>query len=310
MIRFAERGLGIAALLVSAVALTGVAGCGSAASPTAAAAVTSVSPTPSAIPDLCANLDPPMPSSTGSQTPAVPTQIPGISLAPASASPMLVSAYEQFNDMRCTRYQSTYREAWPSFFYYDCVGFTGYTLERAFPGAFSVVKEAVPFVPGQATGTPLEYLQFFQGLVAHPRAGWLPDATVQSIQPGDMIAWQPITASGAPTGVGHSVLPLTIPQAIAGSDGTRWMVVVEDSTQDPHGPDDTRRDPTLDQRNALAPDNLPGAEGTSVPSGLGIGTLAFDTNAQGVVTGVEWSVGSTPFAVTFGAARPVATPAS
>jgi hypothetical protein len=82
------------------------------------------------------------------------------------------------------------------------------------------------------------------------------------------------------------VIPLVAPEPIAGSGHLRREVVVEDSTQDPHGPLDTRSpaDP-LSQRNALAPTGQGKAE---EPSGAGIGTMVLDTDSAGVVTGVQW----------------------
>ena len=97
------------------------------------------------------------------------------------------------------------------------------------------VRRVVEFQAGQATATPLEFVDFFRGLGVRPQAGWRADPTAASIQPGDILAWQP----EAP-GAGHSVIPLVAPEPIAGSGRLRWEVVVEDSTQDPHGPFDTR----------------------------------------------------------------------
>jgi hypothetical protein len=254
---------------------------------------------PPMVPDLCADKTPPMPSSTGSQVPAVGVQMQGATLAPGSASAVLAIAYAEFNDMKCSRYQQNYQEAPPSYFYFDCVGFTGYTLEWADPRAWASLRRVVRFQAGQATPTPLEFVDFFRGLGSRPQAGWNADPTVASIQPGDILAWQPVLP-----GAGHSVIPLVAPEPIAGSGGLRWEVVVEDSTQYPHGPLDTRSpaDP-LSLRNALAPT---GQGNVEVPSGLGIGTMVLDTDAAGVVTGVQWSVGAKVAveAVQFGAGHP------
>jgi hypothetical protein len=278
------------ALLVMAIVLP-LAPVVSAASATAS--------TPPMVPDLCVNRAPPMPASTGPQAPAVEVQMPGGKLAPGSASATLALAYEEFNDMKCSRYQQNYQEAPPGYFYFDCVGFTGYTLERVDPRAWASVRRVVGFQAGQATATPLEFVDFFRALGVRPQAGWRADPTAASVQPGDILAWQPVGP-----GVGHSVIPLVAPEPVAGSGRLRWEVVVEDSTQDPHGPLDTRSpvDP-LSQRNALAPTGQGKAE---VPSGLGIGTMVLDTDAAGVVTGVQWSLGAdVPVEpVEFGAGHP------
>ena len=156
-------------------------------------------------------------------------------LASGATSATLALAYEEFNDMKCSRYQQNYQEAPPSYFYFDCVGFTGYTLERADPRAWASLRRMVDFQAGQVTPTPLEFVDFLRGLGARPPAGWRADPTAASIQAGDILAWQPLVP-----GVGHSVIPLVAPEPIAGSGDLRWDVVVEDSTQDPHGPLDTR----------------------------------------------------------------------
>jgi hypothetical protein len=254
---------------------------------------------PPMVPDLCADKAPTMPASTGPQVPAVRVQMQGAWLAPGSASATLALAYEEFNDMKCTRYQQNYEEAAPRYLYFDCVGFTGYTLEQADPRAWASLRRVVEFQAGQVTPTPLEFVDFFRDLSAHSRAGWRADPTVASIQPGDILAWQPLVP-----GVGHSVIPLVAPEPIAGSGRLRWEVVVEDATQYPHGPLDTRSpvDP-LSQRNALAPTGQGKAE---APSGLGIGTMVLDTDAAGVVTGVQWSLGAKVAVqpVDFGAGHP------
>ena len=220
-------------------------------------------------------------------------------LASGATSATLALAYEEFNDMKCSRYQQNYQEAPPSYFYFDCVGFTGYTLERADPRAWASLRRMVDFQAGQVTPTPLEFVDFLRGLGARPPAGWRADPTAASIQAGDILAWQPLVP-----GVGHSVIPLVAPEPIAGSGHLRWDVVVEDSTQDPHGPLDTRSpaDP-LSQRNAVAPTGQGKAE---EPSGVGIGTMVLDTDTAGVVTGVQWSLGAHVAieAVRFGAGHP------
>ncbi len=98
----------------------------------------------------------------------------GAWLAPGSASATLALASEEFNDMKCTRYQLNYEEAAPRYFYFDCVGFTGYTLEQADPRAWASLRRAVEFQAGQVTPTPLEFVDFFKGLRPTPRRTGLP----------------------------------------------------------------------------------------------------------------------------------------
>jgi hypothetical protein len=306
----AVRGLGAAVRLVGAgsvfiplpaVAVVGVSGV---AGTTSAGAVTAAQRSPT-VANRCGVTDPAMPTSTGTATPAGFTvQMAGATLAPASSAATLGAAYYQFNEMTCSQYTHRYREAPPRYYYYDCVGFTGYTVRVADPVAWRSVRRVVGLRSRGVVPTPWAFVRFFDHLSSAPQPGWSAAPTVRSIRPGDVLAWQPALADGRPnlSGVGHSVMPLVAPRAIAGSGGRRWEVVVMDSTAGGHGPDDTRRpsDP-LSERNAPIVDR----QGQPVPSGLGIGTLVLDTDAGGTVTGVEWSVGAKPEAVVFGAGHPI-----
>jgi hypothetical protein len=290
-------GTGSLLLSLAAVGATAAAGStvASGAAVTGAAAVT----------DRCGVTDPAMPSSTGTETPAgFAVQMSGVTLAPASSAATLAAAYYQFNEMTCSQYSHRYREAPPTYYYYDCVGFTGYTVRVADPVAWRSVRRVVGLPTAAVVPTPWAFVRFFGRLASSSQPGWAAAPTVRAIRPGDVLAWQPALADGRPnrSGVGHSVMPLVTPQAIPGSGGRRWEVVVMDSTAGGHGPDDTRRptDP-LSERNAPIVDR----QGQPVPSGLGIGTLVLDTDARGTVTGVEWSVGAKPEAVVFGAGRPL-----
>ena len=252
--------------------------------------------------DKCANPNPPMPPSSGTETPAgFRIQMPGAVLAPASDTSTLAVAYSEWNDMLCTEYTHHYQWQPPKYYYYDCVGFTGYTTSVADPTAWASVRQVLHIGQGYVP-TPLHFEEFMNSLAAAPQAGWQALANVAAIQHGDIMAWQPALSPGVPdtSGVGHSVMPLVAPQPIPGSNNTRWELVVMDSTAGGHGPDDTRKDPTLNQRNA--PITTKG--GAVEPSGLGIGTLALDTDAAGNVTGVEWNVGDAPESIVFGAGRP------
>lgn len=75
-----------------------------------------------------------------------------------------------------------------------------------------------------------------------------------------------------------------------------------DSTASPHGPCDTRKpDNPLSRRNL----HITNARGLSVPSGLGIGTMAFTATSDGQVVGVEWSVGRASKPVLLGVGRAI-----
>ena len=295
------------AVVASALCVVLVGLCGFAGVATARPGLPAVTGHLAAITDQCTQYPhPAMPPSTGTQTPTGFTvQMAGAVLAPSSAASTLPSAYTQFNDMTCTKYSHHYQEAPPDYFYYDCVGFTGYTVRTSDPLAWQSVMQVVGLHSYGVVPTPLAFEGFFAGLQVTPQPAWTAVPSVQAVQPGDVLAWQPANPDGSPdtSGVGHSVMPLVAPQAIAGSNGKRWEVVVMDSTAGGHGPDDTRKpaDP-LSQRNAP----ILTSNQTVEPSGLGIGTIALDTTSGGQVTGVEWNVGDAPEPIVFGAGRPLA----
>jgi len=293
------RLLGAAGLAVTA--MTGAGMVGALGTPVVAGAAT-------AVPDLCATYPhPTMPPSTGTQTPAGFTiQMPGAVLAPSTDANTLAYAYAEWNDMTCTEYSHHYQFAPPKLYYFDCVGFTGYTTSKADPSAWTSVSTALHIAPGFVP-TPLHFEEFFNGLAARPQVGWQSVPDVAAVRPGDILAWQPASSDGQPNlqGVGHSVMPLVAPQPIPGSHNTRWELVIMDSTAGGHGPDDTRKpDDALSERNAP----ILTTSGQVQPSGLGIGTIALDTTPSGTVTGVEWNVGDPPEPIVFGAGHPLDDP--
>lgn len=251
------------------------------------------------------NLNPAMPPSTGSGTPSgFATQFSGAVLASASSASTLASAYIQFNDMKCTEYTHHFQESPPNYYYYDCVGFTGYTVRMSDPLAWRSVMDVTGLRSNGVVPTPSAFKRFFDGLIATPQPGWMAVTSVQAIRPGDVLAWQPAISDGSPDtqGVGHSVLTLMAPRVISGSNGQRWEVIVMDSTAGGHGPDDTRKPGNpLSERNAP----IRTKKGSIERSGLGIGTIALDTTSSGAVTGVEWNVGNAPESIAFGAGRPL-----
>jgi hypothetical protein len=290
--RVAAAGLGLAGVLLGAVACQ---------SPVTQPIATVVAGN-----QLCGNAIY-MPPSTGIQTPTgFSLQMTGVTLASANTSKTLAMAYRQFNGMTCTKYDHTYTETPPRFYYYDCVGFTGYTVRKATPTAWTSLVKTIGLKPGFVP-TPDAFQTFMNGLRTTGQPGWQSVASVGAIRAGDILAWQPALADGSPDtakgAVGHSVMPLVTPRAIPGSNGTRWEVVVMDSTAGGHGPQDTRR-----PGNKLSTRNAPLTRGNGQveASGLGIGTIVLDSDTSGHVNGIEWVVGAKPEKIVFGAARALA----
>jgi hypothetical protein len=285
--RAAATGLGLAGVLLGAVACQG----------------TSAKPIPTlAAPNGLCPTHISMPPSTGTQTPAgFQLQMTGVTLPAAGTSKTLAGAYQQFNGLTCTKYTHAYTEKAPRYFYYDCVGFTGYTVRTYAPTAWAALV-AKTGIASNHVPTPDLFQTFMNGLQTTPQAGWQAVASVRDIRGGDVLAWQPALANGQANtkAVGHSVMPLVAPRAIPGSNGTRWEVVIMDSTAGGHGPQDTRKPANpLSSRNAP----LTRTNGQVQASGLGIGTIALDTDTNGHVTGIEWVVGAKPEKIVFGAAR-------
>jgi hypothetical protein len=242
-----------------------------------------------------------MPASRGSQTPAgFPLEIAGAALEDAATSAPLTSAYTQFNDMTTTKYAHHFTTQPPDLFFYDCVGFTGYTVRKATPTAWHSLVAAIGLSNGFVP-KPITFARFLNALATHPQPGWLAVPSVSDIRGGDIIAWQPANDDGSAdtSKVGHAVIPLMTPRLVDGSS-TRWEVVVMDSTATQHGPHDTRR-----PENPLSQRNIPvvNARGATAPSGLGIGTMGFRTSPQGHIVGVEWSLGRAAKSVVLGAGR-------
>jgi hypothetical protein len=107
------------------------------------------------------------------------------------------------------------------------------------------------------------------------------------LRPGDVVAWERITA----TSNGHAVVIAGLP--VAGPEGT-WVVKVYDSTASPHG-NDSRPD---DLRAEVLATN-------GKRSGLGHGVMAFSANpVTGALTGYRWGPKSKTRAVPIAAGRP------
>ena len=239
---------------------------------------------------------------TADGAPYVTAQL-GIALARSDSSPMIAAAYHQFNTMRCTHYQhKNVQDPTAATYYYDCVGFTSYTLRIADRPAWDRLLATVHLSAGKVP-SPRLYASFFTGLTSTRQSGWSAVTTAATILPGDLLAWSP-SAEDAES-AGHSVIALSAPTSLGGG---RYALVVMDSTATPHGSDDTRRtaDP-LSARNA--PLGVLAASShtahPNAPSGLGIGTIALDTSPSGAVTGVEWTIGTAVEHVGFASARPL-----
>ena len=218
------------AVVVGALCVVLVGACGFAGVATARPAPSAEIGHLAAVTDQCTQYPhPAMPPSTGAQTPSgFSVQMAGAVLAPSSAASTLPSAYTQFNDMTCTKYSHHYQEAPPDYFYFDCVGFTGYTVRTSDPLAWQSVMQVVGLRSYGVVPTPLAFEQFFTGLQATPEPAWTAVPSVQRRPARASLAAG--TPDGSPAVRHASRGRWFVAQAIAGSDGQRWEVVVIDST--------------------------------------------------------------------------------
>lgn len=207
--------------------------------------------------------------------------------APVSAGPLFHEATNQFQAMTTTLYQHQTRvDRTTGSYRYDCVGFVSYALKQAAPQARESAFKALAIEPGRIP-TPAKYVAFFASLAEKPQPGWLAVAKASELRPGDVVAWERITA----TSNGHAVVITSVP--VAAPEGV-WVVEVYDSTASPHG-DDSR---PKDQRAAVLATS-------GQRSGLGRGLMAFTADpATGALTGYRWSPKAKTTIVPIAAGRP------
>ena len=206
----------------------------------------------------------------------------------ATGGPLFHEAVREFKEMKTTLYQhKTEVDRKAGSYRYDCVGFVSWALKQVAPQARESAFKALEIKPGRIP-TPGKYVTFFASLAKKPQAGWQAVAKASELRPGDVVAWERITA----TSNGHAVVIAGVP--VAGPEGT-WVVEVYDYTASPHG-DDSR---TKDERAEMLSTN-------GKRSGLGHGVMAFATDpATGALAGYRWGPKSKTTTVPIGAGRPV-----
>lgn len=206
----------------------------------------------------------------------------------ASGGPVFHEAVRQFKTLTSTLYQhKTQVDPKTGSHRYDCVGFVSYALKQAAPQARESAFKALGIKPGRIPSPGL-YATLFASLAEKPQPGWEAVAKASDLRPGDVVAWERITA----TSNGHAVVIASVPAA--GPDGT-WVVEVYDSTSSPHG-DDSR--PNDERAEVLAT--------SGKRSGLGHGVMVFTADpVTGALTGYRWSPKSKTTIVRIGAGRPV-----
>ncbi len=207
--------------------------------------------------------------------------------SPPAGGPLFQEAVHEFQTMTTTLYQHrTQVDRTAGSCRYDCVGFVSYALLQAAPQARESAFQACGIAKGRIP-TPGKYAAFFASLAEKPQPGWQAIAKASDLRPGDVVAWEHITA----TSNGHAVVIASLP--VAGPEGT-WVVEVYDSTSSPHA-DDSR--PTDSRAEVLA--------SSGRRSGLGHGVMAFSADpVTGALTGYRWSPKSKTNIFPIAAGRP------
>lgn len=201
--------------------------------------------------------------STGRHTPAqrtLPTNAPTNASAPAA---LVGEAQRELTAMRSTHYQHTTRvNEDDGRYFYDCSGFLDYALGRVLPGDAKALPVSTSVRP--LAGDIEHFLR--QGL-KQPLDGWSALSRIDSLQPGDVIAW--LATEDSTTGdTGHVMVVLGVPSAKPARQN-EWTVAVADSTLNPHSRD-SRRDGV---------------------TGLGTGTIGLIADTSGAPTAFYWRGG-------------------
>jgi hypothetical protein len=212
---------------------------------------------PSDSPDI-ANVQPP--SREGDDGPIVPAKNHNASLR-VDGSTLLVEAQRMLGAVRSTRYtHTTYVDETRGVFDFDCSGFVDYALANVAPAAYADLR-------AQTRQRPLaeSYVEYFRAAQAHP--SWHRIDSVDDLVSGDVIAWlEP--ADSQSTNTGHVLI---VREPVLHTDDAARSIRIIDSTESPHGPDDTRA--------------------ATGETGLGSGTIVLVVDSTGKPVGFRWSTG-------------------
>jgi cell wall-associated NlpC family hydrolase len=145
-------------------------------------------------------------------------------------------------------------------FDFDCSGFVGYALARAAPEAYAELHR---FAGRRPLAT-----DFVSLAAGNKSAQWTRVASVESLAPGDLIAWTR-PADVVSRNTGHVMVVDETPRRTATGE---WEIPIVDSTAAPHGKRDLRKQ--------------------SHQTGLGRGVVVLSVGEQGAPLGYRWSTWS------------------
>jgi len=163
-------------------------------------------------------------------------------------NPIYEEALKQYEDLKSTEYTIDTTVSWKNGqFDYTCSGFLSYTIEQVYKSAL----DSIP-IPADGASFPDSYTftTYFATLntTTSPYYQLLTD--ISMLQPGDMITWKD-PLNDPDNGTGHSVIVYDLPWQMKATDDGKysgcefasdghWVIPIMDSTQYPHGENDTR----------------------------------------------------------------------
>ncbi len=205
--------------------------------------------------------------------------------APPSAVPTTTSrgaaivaeiARELANKKSAVYSHTTFVDEAKGVYNFDCSGFLGYALDRAFPAGIAALRAATRARP---------LAEDFARFISTTTAQWSRVDRAIDLKPGDLVAWlQPADIPSANTG--HAMFVYGAP--IANPSRSEVIVPIADATSTPHGSSDPRT-----------------AAGAT---GLGVGSIGLIVDGAGKPTAFYWNGGNSgsiahSTAITMGRAR-------
>jgi len=190
------------------------------------------------------------------------------SLLFATESSVFLTSQEIFNTMQRSSYEhKAFVDETHGIYVLDCSSFMGLVIRKIAPKAYTALPIDAPHKRPRAKN----FYAFLNALEPHEsRDGWLGIKRMEEVKKGDIIAWKYAQNSNKQD-TGHVVMVYEKP--ILEANGF-YQVRVMDSSKGKHAHDSR-------------------GEGQS---GIGIGTMWFSVDKEGIPNGVLWSDRSTKVA--------------
>ena len=201
-------------------------------------------------------------------------------------NPIYNEAKKQYDSLKSTEYTVDTTVSWKNGqFDYTCSGFLSYTIEQVDSAALDPI--AIPH--GASFPDSATFTTYFATLNDTSSQYYQLLTDISQLQPGDMITWKD-PANDPDNGTGHSVIVWDLPWQTESTDdgkylncdyGTNghWVVPIIDSTQYPHGSNDTRSEACKNQNtNECTVGNYVNDQGLGIGN---IGLIGQEANSHG-----------------------------